>query len=184
MKSFLLPSFCILSLLWSFQARAGVGEYAERLAGKVSQTWKSRDYNVFVPVWTWHNRLTYDKDKIEEYNEEPWGIGVGKSRYDQNGNWHSLYAMGFKDSNKHLQTIFGYAFQKNWFLDDKGDFAVGAGYTLSLTQRSEYLYIPLPLPLPLVGMSYKDFAVQAAYVPGFKNTGNVLFTWLRFPLSF
>ena len=91
--------------------------------------------------------------------------------------------MGFKDSNKHLQTIFGYAYQHNWHLDNKNQWRLGVGYTLSLTQRSEYAYIPVPLPLPLAGIGYKNFNIQAAYVPGVKNDGNVLFTWLRWEFN-
>lgn len=152
----------------------------DKVKTNFSKTWNSDTYNVYVPVWTWHNRLFYDKDKIDEYNEEPWGAGFGVSRYDEDGDWHGLYAMGFKDSNFYLQTIFGYAYQKNWDLDESGDWKAGVGFTASLTQRHEYHYIPVPLPLPLAGISYKNIAVQAAYVPGVKNDGNVLFTWLRF----
>ena len=110
-------------------------------------------------------------------------MGLGKTRYDENGNWHSLYAMAFKDSNKYLETIFGYAWMKNWFVNCNRDIRVGLGYTLSLTQRHEYKYIPVPLPLPLAGIEYKKVALQAAYVPGVKNDGNVLFIWTRIGLN-
>lgn len=152
----------------------------EKFGHNVGKTWQNGEYNLFIPINTWHNRLAYDQDKIDEYNEMPGGIGLGKARYDEDGDWHALYAMVFDDSNYHPQTIFGYAFQKNWFVNCNPDFRVGVGFTVSLTQRHEYLYIPVPLPLPLAGVEYKDWAVQAAYVPGVKNDGNVLFTWLRY----
>lgn len=157
--------------------------WGQKLQNNMAAAWNAENYDLYLPINTWHNRLLYDKDKIDDYNEEPWGAGLGKSFYDSDGDWHALYAMGFKDSNKHLQTIFGYAYQHNWPLDCYQKWRVGIGYTLSLTQRSEYAYIPLPLPLPLAGIGYKNFNIQAAYVPGVKNDGNVLFTWLRWELN-
>ena len=52
--------------------------------------------------------------------------------------------------------------------------------TLGLTQRHEYSYIPIPVPLPLIGVGYRALNLQAAYVPGIKNDGNVLFVFTRF----
>lgn len=182
---------CITIWLWGTMPHALASEkdssavvnWADWLKNNISNAWNAQNYDFYLPVNTWHNRLFYDKDKIEDYNEEPWGAGLGKSFYDDNGHWHALYAMGFKDSNKHLQTIFGYAYQHNWHLDNKNKWRLGVGYTLSLTQRSEYAYIPVPLPLPLAGIGYKNFNIQAAYVPGVKNDGNVLFTWLRWEFN-
>ncbi len=154
-------------------------EWYEDLKVNIADTWHCGRLDVYTPFYAWHNRLTYDKKHIEKYNEEAWGFGLGKG-YWKGNEWHGLYAMAFKDSNFYLETIFGYAYQYNWDLSDSGDWKIGAGYTLSLTQRHEYSYIPVPLPLPVGGISYKNVALQAAYVPGIKNDGNVLFTWLRF----
>ena len=144
-----------------------------------AETWNNpTHYSLFVPVNTWHNRWTYDDEKIDEYNEMPWGLGLGMTRHEDKWNLHTLYFMAFKDSNYHVQTIFGYAYQRNWYIGDS-DWHYGAGYTLSLTQREEYEYIPLPLPVPLVGFGYKNLSAQMAYVPGTKNMGNVAFTWIR-----
>ena len=51
-----------------------------------------------------------------------------------------------------------------------------------MTQRHEYSYIPVPLPLPIAAVTYRNFSLNATYVPGVKNDGNVLFTWLRIDL--
>ena len=149
----------------------------------VSETWKSDTYDLYVPFYAWHNRLAYDDEHIEKYNEEAWGLGIGKYRYDKDGNWHGLYAIAFKDSNSYLETMFGYAYQKNWFVNCNRDFRVGLGFTVGVTQRHEYSYIPVPLPLPIAGIEYGRFALQAAYVPGIKNDGNVLFSWFRFRIN-
>ena len=134
---------------------------------------------MYAPLYSWHNRLTYDKRHIRKYNEEAWGLGLGKSFWDDH-EWHGIYAIAFKDSNFYLETIAGYGYQYNWSLFNSDDWKIGAGYTIALTQRHEYSYVPVPLALPMGGISYKNISFQAAYVPGIKNNGNVLFAWLRF----
>jgi palmitoyl transferase len=32
----------------------------------------------------------YDKEKTDNYNEMPWGGGLGVSRYNEEGNWSAL----------------------------------------------------------------------------------------------
>ena len=173
----------ILTFLISFPAQAGFQEYWQQLKADISATWASSKYDAYIPLYAWHNRLAYDDEHIKKYNENPWGFGVGKSYYDVNGNWHGLYGMAFKDSNDHLETFLGYAFMKNWSLNSSGDFKVGLGYTLGVTQRSEWYYLPVPAPLPIAGIEYKRLAVQAAYVPGVKNDGNVLFVWTKLAIN-
>ena len=164
-------------------AQAGFKEFVAELKHDISATWDSSKYDAYIPIYAWHNRLTYDQEHIEKYNENPWGFGLGKSRYDEKGNWHSLYAMGFKDSNKHLETFFGYAYMKNWQIGDNPDFRAGVGYTLGFTQRTDWYYLPMPAPLPIAGLEYKRLAIQGAYVPGVKNDGNVLFLWTKLSLN-
>lgn len=151
----------------------------QRFTSRLAKTWESEEWDMYVPVYAWHNRLTYDRDKINKYNEHPWGAGIGRSMIDEDGDFHTLFVMGFMDSNDHFEPFGGYAFMKNYYLDEGKDWAVGLGFTLGVTARHEYSYIPIPAPLPLIGVQYKRLAVQAAYIPGPKNDGNVLFTWLR-----
>ena len=172
---------CAAALLTVFcsSASADFKNYWEGLKNDVKSTWNEGSLSLFAPFYAWHNRLTYDKKHIDKYNENAWGFGVGRSYYDGD-DWHGLYAMGFKDSNRYLETIFGYAYLKNYALDEAHHWKAGVGYTLSLTQRHEYSYIPVPLPLPIAGIAYKNISLNAAYVPGVKNDGNVLFMWLKF----
>lgn len=178
-----LGILCTLLLAWPLKGYAGFAEYWQDLRNDVAKVWNSEEYDMYIPLYAWHNRLAYDQKHIEKYNENPWGFGLGKSYYDDDGNWHSLYVMAFKDSNDYTETFFGYAWMKNWFVNCNRDFRVGAGYTLGLTQRHEWNYIPVPAPLPLVGIEYKRIALQAAYVPGVKNDGNVLFIWSRIAIN-
>ena len=57
-----------------------------------------------------------------------------------------------------------------------------AGFTVGVTARSDYSYIPFPAILPLVSVEYRRLALQATYIPGGHNNGNVLFGWLRWQL--
>lgn len=176
-KKFRIALFFLCFSL-SFPAHAGIKDtlnnWYQTIKGNALQTWEEHSYDAYIPLYAWHNRLTYDKEHIKKYNENPWGFGLGFSRFDNDNDWHSLYAMYFKDSNGYGETMFGYAFLKNktW-----GDFRLGYGFTVGATQRHEYSYIPVPLPLPMVGIGYNRFDLQAAYVPGIKNDGNVLFIW-------
>ena len=157
--------------------------WTEKAKYNLAETWKSGTYDLYVPLYAWHNRLTYDQEHIDRYNENPWGAGLGVSRFDTDNDWHALYAMAFKDSNGYVETMFGYAFLKNWYFGTNDDLRIGAGFTAGLTQRHEYYYIPVPLPLPMAGIGYNRLDIQAAYVPGIKNDGNVLFIWTKISLN-
>lgn len=151
----------------------------ETFTRRLQQTWNSDSYDLYVPLYAWHNRLLYDRSRARKYNENAWGGGLGKSFKDEDGDRHYLFLMGFQDSHDMFQPYGGYAFMKNKYLDEKEDLSVGAGIVAGITARQEYEYIPFPFPLPIVGVQYKRLAVEAAYIPGGKNGGNVLFTWIR-----
>ncbi len=160
-------------------AGTGDGMFAS-MQSVLQHVWCRGTYHLLVPINTWHNRLTYDRHKIDEYNERPWGLGIAKSYVDNRFNRHSLFAMGFMDSHDDLEPIAGYQFSALWALDKAKNWRVSLGGILGVTMRSDYDYVPFPVPLPVIGFEYKRFLVESAYVPGFgKNTGNVLFTWLR-----
>ena len=176
---YVLP-LAILFSVFSTDAKAwSFSEWYEDLKINISDTWHCGRWDAYVPFYAWHNRWTYDDKHLDKYNEEAWGFGLGKGIWKGN-EWHGLYAMAFKDSNFYLETMIGYAYQYNWDISDSGDWKLGLGYTIGVTQRHEYSYIPVPLPLPVAGLTYKNASLQAAYVPGVKNDGNVLFMWLKY----
>jgi palmitoyl transferase len=164
-------------------ARAEVPELSvepslwQRAAGGLKSTWQSDRTELYIPLYTWHNRSKYSAEKIAGYNENPWGLGGGKSRVDADGNWHALYAMVFMDSHNRLEPIAGYAYQKIWRPTE--NWRIGAGVTAGVTARSDYRYLPLPVVLPIASLEYKRVALQGTYIPGGNGNGNVLFTWLR-----
>ena len=169
-------TFCVSSAVL---AEGSSDNLWDKFTNNVSKTWASDQYELYIPAITWHNRFTYDKSKTDEYNERPWGIGFGKYRFDEDNDWHALYAMAFKDSHNKFEPIIGYGFQKMWIPGELDGFRMGAGFTLSVTARDDYSYVPIPLPLPLVSVEYDRLSLQATYIPGTYNNGNVLFAWLR-----
>lgn len=145
----------------------------------MGQAWHSSDYDLVIPVNTWHNRLTYDKENIDGYNERPWGLGFGKRFYDEDKDLHSFVAMVFLDSHKDPEPIAGYQFQKKWYMGQNDDFSFGLGYSFGLTARSDYDWIPFPYIAPILSFQYKCLSLENTYIPGGRNNGNVLFSWLR-----
>ncbi len=151
----------------------------EQFKHKFHLLWHSTDSELYIPLLTWHNRFTYSDEKIKSYNERPWGIGYGKYYFETKKDWHSVYAMTFLDSHNEIQPIIGYGYQKIWAPGEINKLRFGIGFTLSLTARQEYYYIPLPLLFPLFSVEYHRFSLQATYIPGTYNNGNVLFSWIR-----
>ena len=117
-----------------------------------------------------------------KYNENPWGGGLGKSYYDETGDWHGLYAFAFLDSHKNIEPIAGYGFEKMLHLSDKT--AVGIGYTAFLTSRPDILHsIPFPGVLPLAVITHQRASLTLIYIPGRQNIGNVLFVLAKWVLN-
>lgn len=149
-----------------------------RIGQRFSNIWVNGKWDLYVPAYAWHNRLMYHTGEAEKFNENPWGGGFGKSYFDEDGDQHALYTMGFMDSNNRFQPIVGYAYVKNWQVFN--DFFLGLGFTAGITARHEYHYIPFPGALPIASIQYKNVAIQATYIPERYNHGNVLFTWFRY----
>lgn len=149
---------------------------------RLHQIWYEGKNELYVPAYAWHNRYYYSSDKIGQYNENPWGAGLGKSYYDENRNWHGVYAFAFLDSHKNLEPFVGYAFSKMFHFDEKA--AIGPGVAFAVTSRPDILHsIPFPGVLPLLSVNYQRASVTFVYIPGSHNVGNVLFFLARWVLN-
>lgn len=176
-----LTAFAMLLLPITAFAEEPVNQSAwSHVKDTLTQTWQSQNYELYIPVNIWHNRSNYSKEKIDSYNENPWGLGLGKYRFDDDGDWNSVYAMAFLDSHSDVEPIVGYGFQKMWRPTD--NFHLGAGYTVGLTVRKQSHYIPVPVIAPLLSVEYKKMAVQSTYILGGEGHGNILFTWLNWKI--
>lgn len=145
---------------------------------RLHQIWYDGKNELYIPAYAWHNRFYYSADRIDTYNENPWGGGLGKRFYDEDGDQHVLCAFAFLDSHKNLEPILGYAFLKTLHFNDKAD--IGAGYALVVTSRPDILHsVPFPGILPVVAATYQRASVSLLYIPGGHNVGNVLFVLAR-----
>lgn len=134
--------------------------------------------DLYLPGYSYHLRGMYGEDNIKAFNERAWGVGIGKSLLDEDGDWHGLYAMAFLDSHEDVEPVAGYAYQKLLPLNDS--WKVGAGFTAFLTSRSDTLSrFPVPVVLPLASLQYRKLALMASFMPGPKGNGNVLFIFSR-----
>ena len=149
--------------------------WLQQVGDSFSLAWNEGSPDIFLPLIAWHNDLMYDR--TGKFNENPWGFGVGMSAFDDDGDQHGLFALGIMDSQYNFQPIVGYTYIANWELFS--DFSLGAGLAAGITARGNNNYIPFPAALPVVSMQYGSIALQATYIPGRYNEGNVLFSWLR-----
>lgn len=148
--------------------------WSQSACRRLHQIWTEGNNELYLSGYAWHNRFTYPRNKINIYNEQAWGGGLGKSFYDEKGDWHGLFALAFLDSHKYVEPNVGYAFLKVAHLND--NLRIGAGYAILVTQRPDIFNgIPFPGILPWASISYRKASLSATYIPGARGAGNVLY---------
>lgn len=141
---------------------------------RLRSIWTEGHNELYVSGYAWHNRYTYSRERIRQYNELAWGGGVGRGLWDEDGDWHGLYAIAFLDSHKNVEPAAGYAFLKTKHFSN--DFSAGLGYTVLVTARPDiFKGVPFPGALPWAGVTWKKTSVFATYIPGASGAGNVLY---------
>ena len=149
---------------------------------RLNQIWTEGNSDIYLSGYAWHNRFTYTSKKTHTYNELAWGGGLGKSLFDEKGNWHSIAVIAFLDSHNNIEPVAGYTYLK--ISDLSSSFKIGGGYTLLVTARPDLFNgYPFPGILPWVSLFYRRAALSATYIPGSKNSGNVLYIVGRIFLS-
>ncbi|KTD17909.1 lipid IV(A) palmitoyltransferase PagP [Legionella jordanis] len=179
MKTFFIYLIFLLGL-----HSAGAGQYSEScskwpswfqgICRRSHQIWNEGNNELYVTGYAWHNRYTYPKHKLDSYNELAFGGGLGKGFYDEDGDWHGVFAIAFLDSHKNIEPAVGYAFLKVAHLGQNT--RLGAGYTVLVTQRPDIFHgIPFPGLLPWLSFNYGHLSLLGTYIPGAKGAGNVVF---------
>ncbi len=84
MRNKILTIACLALSVSSAQAGT-VSDFFYRAADNAKYAFSCGNNDLYIPIRTWHNRLFYDKEHIDKYNEEPWGIGFGRSIWATNG---------------------------------------------------------------------------------------------------
>jgi palmitoyl transferase len=151
----------------------------ERAFKRLETTWDEGTTELYLPLHTYHLRSAYSKEKIDSFNESPWGLGLGKGTYDPDGDWHGIFAMEFQDSHYKPEYVLGYGYKTFWPIYDELKF--GLGYVAFVTTRSDWgHYTPVPAALPMITLEYRKFSFDTIYVPGGKGNGNVLLFWGKY----
>jgi hypothetical protein len=142
----------------------------------VADTYTNGKSELYLPLHTHHMRSSYSRAKIDSFNEDPLGIGYGRGKFDEKGNWRGVYIMEFQDSHYKPQWMAGYNWQAIW--GDKSGWHTGLGFTAFLMARADMAkYTPFPGILPTASVGYKNFSLESTYVPGANGAGNILFLW-------
>jgi len=172
------PSFAITESATCSHAFSLLKPICQRLY----QVWAQGENELIITGYAWHNRYTYTREKIRSYNEKAWGGGLGKSLFDEKGNWHGLYATAFLDSHNNIEPVAGYAYLK--VLTINKDIKTGLGYSILVTSRADINHnIPFPGAVPWASLFIGKATLSAAYVPGSSTNGNVLFILGKYTFS-
>lgn len=94
----------------------------------VTNTWNEGGNDLYLPFHTYHLRSAYSSQKIDSFREDNWGLGYGRSRYTESGNWEGLYAMAFLDSHSNVEPMVGYGYQ--WIWGQREALHAGLGYSV------------------------------------------------------
>jgi len=177
-----IPALCALLLATStLRADDAAGtSWWESWKADLRATWNSREHAIMIPFNTYHVRGTYDNDRLKQFNEMPWGLGVERHYTDELRNRHSLYVLVFSESYSKPQPAVGYAWEKNIFLNNTRTARVGLGFNAMLTGRYKSNYFPLPGATPTFSVNYRCYSVQTTWVPYLgRNDGNVFLTMFK-----
>ena len=174
-------TFALLGAAAAWPVAANDKPMLERARDGVTNIWNEGTNDFYLPLRTHHLRFAYDRNKIDGYQEQPLGIGFGRSLYEE-GLWRGLYVLAFQDSHFKPSYMAGYAHQ--WLWKPAQDFRVGGGLTAFVMARSDIgHYTPFPGLLPTASIGYKNVSIETTYVPGTRGAGNILFFWGRIELD-
>ncbi|WP_220636874.1 lipid IV(A) palmitoyltransferase PagP [Georgfuchsia toluolica] len=160
----------------AFADEPATSSWYDKAVQRLEATWKDGRTELYVPLHVYHVRSSYTREKINSFNETPWGLGIGKGAYDQDGDWHGVYVMEFKDSHSMPEYLGGYGYKTFWPLHDELKF--GLGYAAFITARADIgHYTPIPGVLPMASLEYQRYSLDTIYLPGGHGRGNIFIFW-------
>lgn len=122
------------------------------------------DNEFHLPLYAWHARYAYSREKIKKYNEILYGFGFGRGITDCEGNWSGLFASWFLDSKKNFQPLLGYA--QTFNILKKNAWEANIGFAAIVTARKDINhYTPFPGLLPVISIAYQPVTIYTTYIP-------------------
>jgi len=176
----ILAVICVFSVLPLLAEDTPGPSWWQGWKSNLRATWESDDHAVIVPLNIYHVRSTYTRERIERYNEMPWGLGFERYHTNSSRNRHSFYVLAFSDSYARVQSNVGYAWEKSCFLDNAGDMRIGLGFNATVAFRYRQDYLPFPGVIPMISLNYKCLSLQTTWVPYIgPSNGNVFLTMFK-----
>lgn len=150
--------------------------------GRVSKIFDEGKNDFYLTLYAYHDRFTYTSEKLKELNEGAFGLGLGRSIVNENGNDEMIFAMTHLDSHSDIQVNAGYAWVKKFHVME--NLQLGIGYAAGLVSRSDFAgRIPIPFILPLGTIDFGKGTLNIILIPKLNdgiNNGNVLFIFAKF----
>ena len=149
--------------LGSDEARAegfwhGVWDGTKRILSEGSQ-------DLYVSGYYYHTPYHFSDHRRDEFNDNAWGLGYGRTLAEENQNQRMFYGMVVRDSHQKPFYLAGYAWVARW--DFYREVQVGAGYSALLIAHSTSTnYWPVPLLAPVVSIGTNNAAIYATYFNG------------------
>jgi|GEM_PF-936040 len=141
--------------------------------------------SIILSGYAYHGRSTYTPEKLTEFNEKAWGLGISKVVRDEKDNEEALQLLVLSDSHAKPQINAVYSYQ--WMMPLGSKLEAGAGYMAGLFSRTDILGgFPFPAALPLFTFGTRDTKVIMTYIPRLsanKGNGDVLYVALRVGLK-
>ena len=142
--------------------------------GARNQDWWAGMWDGTKRIWTegaedfyfcgyfYHTPYGFSEHKRDEYSDNAWGGGYGRTLTEGNHNQRLLYGLVVRDSHRKPLYLAGYAWIARW--DFVRDVRVGAGYSALLIAHSTSTnYWPVPLVAPVLTIGTDNVAIYATY---------------------
>jgi palmitoyl transferase len=164
---------------------ADLGELVDRGCRRLADTYRRGGDEIILSGYSYHIPGTWTAERRHELNSEAWGLGYGRTTEDPDGDTHTVFFLGFKDSHGNIESQIGYAY--NTFWGPRDGVQVGLGYTVAIVQRPDiWNGVPFPALLPLAALRVGRATLQATYIPtlsGSINHGSTLYVFGRVSLE-
>ena len=140
------------------------GWWSEVLDG-TKRIWNEGSEDFYVSGYFYHSPHKFSRQKRDEYNDDAWGGGYGRTLTEDSDNQRILYGLVVRDSHQKPLYLAGYAWLARW--DFVRDVRVGAGYSaLVIAHSTSTNYWPVPLLAPLLSIGTSNAAIYATYFNG------------------
>jgi lipid IVA palmitoyltransferase len=151
--------------------------WIDRVQQEFTRVWQQGSPGIYLPLYTYHSRSGYTREKLDELNELTWGLGYHRTLRDASGNYRSLFAMGLSDSHRDLQLQVGYSYE--WVWQRAGPLELRLGGSALIFRRTDiYGGVPFPGLLPLLSAGTRNFDMKLTHIPRISknlNNGDVTF---------